>query len=127
MRQVFAVGFKILQQAEPDRWHRRRGGDALSVQELIDTVAVHLRPRHHQLCTRRGRANRFQVNFRNHRKIVVVDGQVGFTGGMNVGDEYLGSGPDVWRDAFVRVEGPAALQFQEVFDPASRRCAQPSR
>src|SRR5450755_3440005 len=41
--------------------------------------------------TTRGRQNRFQLNFRNHRKVVVVDGRVAFTGGLNVGDEY------VWR------------------------------
>jgi cardiolipin synthase len=60
-------------------------------------------------------SRRLAINNRNHRKIVVVDGRLGFTGGMNVGDEYLGEGPGTWRDAFVRVEGPAALQFQEVF------------
>ncbi|HSP41965.1 MAG TPA: phospholipase D-like domain-containing protein, partial [Luteolibacter sp.] len=40
-----------------------------------------------------GTANRFQLNFRNHRKIVVVDGKRGFLGGLNVGDEYLGKDP----------------------------------
>jgi cardiolipin synthase len=58
-----------------------------------------------------------QVNLRNHRKITVVDGQVGFTGGMNVGDEYLGrdSGFGYWRDTFLRVEGPAVAALQRVF------------
>jgi cardiolipin synthase len=58
-----------------------------------------------------------QVNLRNHRKIVVVDGRVGFTGGMNVGDEYLGKDPyfGYWRDQFVRVEGPAVNGLQRVF------------
>lgn len=42
--------------------------------------------------TTRGRRNRFQLNFRNHRKIVVADGRVAFVGGLNVGDEYLGRG-----------------------------------
>jgi cardiolipin synthase len=40
--------------------------------------------------TRKGDANRFQLNFRNHRKIVIVDGRTAFVGGHNVGDEYLG-------------------------------------
>ena len=60
-------------------------------------------------------SRRLSINHRNHRKVVVIDARVGFTGGMNIGDEYLGSGPDVWRDAFVRIEGPAVQQLQEVF------------
>jgi cardiolipin synthase len=60
---------------------------------------------------------RLRVNLRNHRKIVVVDGKVGFTGGFNIGDEYLGKDPrfGYWRDTFLRVEGPAALGLQQVF------------
>lgn len=58
-----------------------------------------------------------RVTLRNHRKITVVDGRVAFTGGMNIGDEYLGKskGLGYWRDSFVRVEGPAASQLQRVF------------
>lgn len=61
-----------------------------------------------------GWQNRFQLNFRNHRKIVVVDGEVAWVGGHNVGDEYMGRDPDFnpWRDTHVRIEGPAALQLQ---------------
>ena len=40
--------------------------------------------------TSKGMRNRFQINFRNHRKIVIVDGHVAYVGGMNVGDEYMG-------------------------------------
>ena len=63
-----------------------------------------------------GKGNRFQLNFRNHRKIVVVDGKTAWVGGHNVGDEYLGRDPDFspWRDTHVRIEGPAALQLQAV-------------
>ncbi|MGI9364025.1 MAG: cardiolipin synthase [Rhizobiaceae bacterium] len=67
----------------------------------------------------RGRFNRFQINFRNHRKIVVVDGHVGFIGGSNVGDEYLGLDPKFgsWRDTHAELRGPivmaAQLTFQE--------------
>ena len=43
--------------------------------------------------TQKGFRNRFQVNFRNHRKIVVIDGKVSWIGGHNVGDEYLGRYP----------------------------------
>jgi cardiolipin synthase A/B len=54
-----------------------------------------------------------RVNLRNHRKIVVVDGRIAFTGGMNVADEYAeGTG---WRDVHARIEGPAALGLQRVF------------
>ena len=58
-----------------------------------------------------------RVNMRNHRKITVVDGRVGFTGGMNIGDEYLGKSARMghWRDAFVRVQGPAVADLQRVF------------
>ena len=63
--------------------------------------------------------NTFRVNFRNHRKIVVVDGRVAFVGGHNVGDEYLGKSksPDLrpWRDTHVEVEGPAVLGVQLAF------------
>jgi len=67
--------------------------------------------------TQRGRANRFQINFRNHRKIVVVDGRVGFVGGHNVGDEYLGMDEKLspWRDTHMRVSGPAVMGCQSVF------------
>jgi cardiolipin synthase A/B len=61
-----------------------------------------------------GWRNRFQLNFRNHRKMVVVDGANGWVGGANVGDEYLGLDPEFtpWRDTHVRIEGPAVLQLQ---------------
>jgi len=59
----------------------------------------------------------FRLNCRNHRKLVVVDGTVGFTGSKNIGDEYLGRrkklGP--WRDTNLRIEGPAALHLQDTF------------
>lgn len=64
-----------------------------------------------------GKGNRFQINFRNHRKIVVVDGRVALSGGMNIGDEYAGVHTElgIWRDTLVRVEGPAAQCLQLVF------------
>ncbi|MFV2093013.1 MAG: cardiolipin synthase [Hyphomicrobiales bacterium] len=68
----------------------------------------------HQL---RGPKNRFHLNFRNHRKSVIVDGQVGFTGGLNVGDEYMGRSSKFgdWRDTHVRFTGPVVSQHQLVF------------
>ncbi len=67
--------------------------------------------------TRKGRRNRFQLNFRNHRKIVVTDGRVAWIGGHNVGDEYLGKDPKFghWRDTHVRIEGPTVLKAQISF------------
>jgi cardiolipin synthase len=58
-----------------------------------------------------------RVTLRNHRKIVVIDGRVSFTGGMNIGDEYLGRSKRLgyWRDSFLRLEGPAAGHLQRVF------------
>jgi cardiolipin synthase len=58
-----------------------------------------------------------QVNLRNHRKIVVLDGRVAFTGGMNIGDEYLGKNKyfGYWRDEFMKIEGPAAGGLQRIF------------
>jgi cardiolipin synthase len=60
---------------------------------------------------------RIQINMRNHRKILVVDGQVGFIGGLNVGDEYLGkvSRYGYWRDTHLRIEGPAVASLQWIF------------
>ncbi|HEY0511154.1 MAG TPA: cardiolipin synthase [Thermoanaerobaculia bacterium] len=67
--------------------------------------------------TTRGPGNRFQLNFRNHRKIVVTDGHAGWIGGHNVGDEYLGLSPRLgpWRDTHVRITGPAVLGIQKSF------------
>ncbi|HUQ68924.1 MAG TPA: cardiolipin synthase [Planctomycetaceae bacterium] len=60
---------------------------------------------------------RWSINLRSHRKIVLVDGVTGFTGGMNIGDEYLGRSKHFgfWRDAHLRLDGPTVLQLQEVF------------
>ena len=67
----------------------------------------------------RGGNHPFRLNFRNHRKIVVVDGRYAFVGGHNVGDEYLGlsdePGLRPWRDTHVMVEGPAVLGVQLAF------------
>lgn len=63
------------------------------------------------------KGSRLQLNFRNHRKIVVVDGTSAFVGGLNVGDDYLGRYPRVgrWRDTHLRIEGPCAAQAQVAF------------
>jgi cardiolipin synthase A/B len=60
---------------------------------------------------------RLQVNMRNHRKILVVDGRIGFVGGLNIGDEYMGKHPyfGYWRDTHLRLQGPAVADLQRVF------------
>ena len=67
--------------------------------------------------TRKGRLNHFQLNFRNHRKIVVVDGKYAWLGGLNIGDDYLGHYPKLtpWRDTHMAIEGPAVLSAQVSF------------
>lgn len=63
-----------------------------------------------------GSLNRLQLNFRNHRKMVVVDGVTAWVGGHNVGDEYMGRDPEFspWRDTHVRLDGPVVMQLQVV-------------
>ncbi len=57
-----------------------------------------------------------KVNYRNHRKIIVVDGSVGYIGGMNLADRYVdGVGGCPWRDTMVRVSGTAVYGLQRAF------------
>ena len=67
--------------------------------------------------TQKGIRNRFQINFRNHRKVVIVDGKDAWIGGHNVGDEYLGRDPEFghWRDTHMKITGPAVLAAQVSF------------
>jgi cardiolipin synthase len=76
-------------------------------------VGVEARP----FLTSRDLRNRFQINFRNHRKVVVVDGRAAYVGGLNVGDEYLGRSArfGAWRDTHVAISGPAVKAVQLSF------------
>ncbi len=58
-----------------------------------------------------------ELNYRNHRKIIVIDGKVGFLGGLNIGDEYLGydSWLGFWRDTHLKIEGEAVYSMQNIF------------
>ena len=58
-----------------------------------------------------------RLNNRTHRKLLVVDGKVGFTGGVGIADNWLGHAqdPDHWRDSHFRVEGPVVAQMQAAF------------
>lgn len=76
------------------------------------------------LSSRLGYLNR-NVNYRNHRKIVVVDGEVAYTGGANIGDEYANMGKLPWRDTHLRIIGDAVaalnLRFLQDYAYASNK------
>lgn len=57
------------------------------------------------------------VNYRNHRKIIIVDGKIAFTGGINISDKYLKGDPNLgkWHDMHLRIEGEAARHLDDVF------------
>ncbi len=104
----------------------RRG---VTVRFLYDTVGSWKLPKRFKreleaagvcICPFTGPRNwlkKLRLNFRNHRKITVVDGRVGFVGGLNVGDEYLGNTDAFphWRDTHLRVEGPIVQGLQLSF------------
>jgi len=58
-----------------------------------------------------------KMNNRTHRKLLVIDGKVGFTGGVGIGDKWSGNAqdPEHWRDTHYRIEGPVVAQFQAAF------------
>ncbi len=105
----------------------RKASQGVRVYVLFDEIGSYKLPRDYRRAlaeagvvilpfrTSRGFRNRFQINFRNHRKIVIADGQVAYVGGLNVGDEYAGRSPTIgpWRDTHVEVRGPVvqAIQF----------------
>ena len=59
-----------------------------------------------------------RINHRTHRKLLVVDGRIGFTGGIGIADQWLGHAqdPEHWRDSHFRIEGPAVAQMQAAFN-----------
>ena len=68
-----------------------------------------------------------RLNNRTHRKLLIVDGRVGFTGGVGIADEWLGNAqdPEHWRDSHFRLEGPAVAQMQAAFmDNWMETCSQ---
>lgn len=58
-----------------------------------------------------------KLNYRNHRKIAVIDGKIGYTGGINIGDEYMGKNKKFgyWRDTHIRIEGTSVYMLQMTF------------
>lgn len=102
----------------------------IKVKVLYDEIGSHTFPKtalHKQMKaagvkvepfnTTQGRRNRFQLNFRNHRKIVIVDGLKAWVGGHNVGREYLGLDKKIghWRDTHICIEGPAVPGIEIAF------------
>lgn len=62
------------------------------------------------------RLRRSKINYRNHRKLIIIDGLVGFTGGVNIADRYIyGNKLGKWRDTVVRIEGPGVHAIQKLF------------
>ena len=59
----------------------------------------------------------FAINFRNHRKILIIDGDIGFTGGVNISDKYVSSQSElgVWDDEHLCIEGPAVENLHNIF------------
>lgn len=59
----------------------------------------------------------FKINFRNHRKLAIIDGEIGYIGGFNIGDEYLGKNKTFgyWRDTHLRIYGDAVRNMQTRF------------
>lgn len=110
----------------------RKAQEGVRVYVLYDEIGCYYLPRQYRrelaeagvvvlpFRTSRGLRNRFQINFRNHRKVVIIDGSTAYVGGMNVGDEYMGRSPRFgpWRDSQVEVSGPVvqAIQFMFVED-----------
>ncbi|HBP2560271.1 TPA: cardiolipin synthase, partial [Pseudomonas aeruginosa] len=132
-RQVILVQFFIVRDdALGQRLQQlllERAANGVEVFFLYDAIGSHALPHRyverlrqggvqmHGFSTGSGMLNRFQVNFRNHRKVVVVDGECGFVGGHNVGVEYLGEKPPLapWRDTHMELRGPAVACLQESF------------
>lgn len=103
-----------------------RARQGVEVRILYDGMGGRFMPRHRWQELRRegiqvasffppflGRLN-LRVNYRNHRKIVVIDGRIGYVGGFNIGREYLGKNPrfGYWRDTHLKITGDAAISLQ---------------
>lgn len=65
-----------------------------------------------------------KLNYRNHRKIVVIDGRVGYTGGINIRDDHMGDHKKLkpWRDTHIRIEGGGVYALQNIFLDDWRYC-----
>jgi cardiolipin synthase len=132
-REYLLIQFFIVKNDELGRLFKTRVIEAarrgVRVYFLYDEIGSHALPKSYirelteagveirAFKTTKGAKNRFQLNFRNHRKIVIADGRIGLIGGHNVGDEYLGKDKKFghWRDTHVRMTGPSVTQIQVSF------------
>ncbi len=100
----------------------RKAAQGVEVRLFVDGMGCYLTPRsfYKPLEEAGGQVCIFlpptfvRINFRNHRKICVIDGKVGYVGGVNIGDEYLGKVKrfGFWRDTHIKIEGEAVSQLQ---------------
>lgn len=117
------IGLKLVQALE------QKASQGVEVKVLYDPVGARVLGKHFfdRLRELGGQAEPFfgsrfflinlRLNYRNHRKIVVVDGEIAYTGGFNVGDDYLGLYEKMgyWRDTHLRIEGNGVLTLQTRF------------
>ncbi|GGA63555.1 cardiolipin synthase [Ornithinibacillus halotolerans] len=107
----------------------RKASEGLEVRVLYDALGTrYLRPKYLRKLKKAGvqleaffpsiipKIN-FKINYRNHRKLAIIDGQIGYIGGFNIGDEYLGKSKKFgyWRDTHLRVRGAAVQSMQTRF------------
>lgn len=95
VRVLFDHGAKLLNPLKTYKPIIENGGEVLCF--LSNTISNYLR-----------------VNFRNHRKLVVIDGKIGYIGGINIGDEYLGLNKKIspWRDTHLKIMGSSVYSLQ---------------
>ncbi|MBA2410287.1 MAG: cardiolipin synthase [Gammaproteobacteria bacterium] len=92
-------------------WFGSKELDLASIQ-MMEDAGVELQ-RYHKLHFTRFRT----INHRTHRKLLIVDGSIGFTGGVGIADEWTGNAQDAdhWRDSHYRIEGPCVAALQSAF------------
>lgn len=104
----------------------RKAREGIQVRVLVDAVGERLGRMDEELEAAGVQFRRYKpvkllsmskLNDRTHRKIITVDGRIGFTGGLAIDDRWTGNArsPDAWRDVVVRLEGPVVLQMQRLF------------
>ena len=106
----------------------QKAGEGVEVKLLMDAQGCHKLPRNFfkELKKANGRTaiflpslirgSNFSINNRNHRKLLIVDGDTAFIGGTNIGVEYRGEGPlGYWRDDMVRIRGSGAISVEKRF------------
>lgn len=108
----------------------QKAQQGLEVKLLYDDVGSILTPNSffHRLIKAGGQVEAFfpvkwrlplSINFRNHRKITVIDGEIGYMGGVNIGDEYANCSANkkkpLWRDTHIRVTGSTVMELHSIF------------